>query len=185
MQPNDEALVLACRRGDAAAWEALSARYRQLVYMICRRAGLDREQAADACQNVFAILARKIDQLEQPERLGAWLVTTARRQAFSLRERERSVAGSLEDEREVDMIVDDAPLPDDQVLLLEEQLKVRAAVAALDERCQQLLTLLFYRPDPAPYAEITAALGIAQGSIGPLRGRCLDRLRRKLEELDF
>jgi RNA polymerase sigma factor (sigma-70 family) len=184
MNPSDEALVAACRRGDAAAWEAVSARYYQLVFVICRRAGLDREQAADACQIVFTILAEKLDHLEQPARLHAWLVTTARRQAAALRDRERAAGHTAYDDLVSSAHVDDAPL-DEWLVRSEDQIKVRAALAALDPRCRQLLTLLFYRPTPAPYAEITAAMGIPEGSVGPMRGRCLEKMRRKLDELGF
>jgi RNA polymerase sigma factor (sigma-70 family) len=184
MEPSDEALVYACRRGDSAAWEAISARYRQLVYTVCRRAGLDREQAADACQIVFTILASKLDSLEQPARLHAWLVTTARRQAVALRNRERVAGTTSFDDLTVDVQAPDLP-PDEWLERIEDQLKVRAALSSLDPRCRELLSLLFYRPAPAPYSEITAVLGIPEGSIGPIRGRCLQRLRRKLDELGF
>lgn len=184
MEPSDEALVEACRRGDADAWDMISARYRQLVFTICLRAGLDREQAADACQIVFAILAEKLNTLEQPSRLHAWLVTTARRQAAALRSRERMAGIASLDDLAVDAPASDL-LPDEWVVRIEDQLKVRAALNALDPRCRRLLSLLFYRATPAPYAEITAALGIPEGSIGPIRGRCLKRMRRKLDELGF
>jgi RNA polymerase sigma factor (sigma-70 family) len=186
MEPSDEALISACRRGDAVAWEALSVRYRGLVFTICRRAGLDREQAADVCQNVFAILAENLDRIEQPAKIDAWLVTTARREAWNLDRRERAARGSMDyDEHAVDALADDTLPTDELILRLEAQNTVRTAVATLDERCRRLLTLLFYWPDPAPYAEIAAALGIPEGSIGPFRARCLRKLRRILGDLEF
>jgi len=89
------------------------------------------------------------------------------------------------DAHEADALADDALLPDELILRLEAQNKVRTALATLDERCRRLLTLLFYRPDPAPYAEIAATLGIPEGSIGPFRARCLRKLRRILDDLGF
>jgi hypothetical protein len=56
MEPSDEALILACRRGDAAAWETLIARYQRLVYSIPRRAGLDADLSAEVFQQVFTVL---------------------------------------------------------------------------------------------------------------------------------
>jgi RNA polymerase sigma factor (sigma-70 family) len=186
MEPSDEALILACRRGEASAWETLSTRYRGLIYNVGRRAGLDKEQAADVCQNVFAILVRQLNRIEQPARIGAWLMTTARHEAWKLRQRERASGMTVSyDEHENDALTDDALLPDERLLRLEEQHKVHAGVAALDERCRKLLTLLFYRHDPAPYAEVATTLGIPEGSIGPLRGRCLRKLRRILNGLEF
>jgi RNA polymerase sigma factor (sigma-70 family) len=186
MQPSDESLIAACRRGDAAAWETLSARYRQLVYAVCRAAGLDREQAADTCQSVFAILVEKLDAIEQPARISAWLVTTARRQAWHMRQRERAAPASIDAaDLQPTLLPDSAPPPDELVVRLEEQHNVRAALAALDGRCQQMLALMFYRPDPAPYAEIAAALSIPPGSIGPTRARCLHKLHDVLARLGF
>jgi len=186
MEPSDEALILACRRGDALAWETLSTRYHSLIYYVGRRAGLDKEQAADVCQNVFAILARKLDNIEQPAQIGAWLATTARHEAWKLRQRERASGAAMSyDEQEADTLTEHSLLPDEWLVRLEEQHTVRLAVASLDERCRTLLTLLFYRRDPAPYAEIAALLGIPEGSIGPQRGRCLRKLRHILNGMGF
>jgi len=186
MEPSDETLIEACRRGDASAWETLSARYRGLIYNVGRRFGLDKEQAADVCQNVFAILAQKLDRIEQPARIGAWLMTTTRHEAWKLRQREHASGMIVSyDEHDIDALTEDALLPDERLLRLEEQHKVRTGLAALDERCRKLLTLLFYRHDPAPYAEVAATLGIPEGSIGPLRGRCLRKLGRILDDMGF
>ena len=167
MEPSDEALILACREGDASAWETLSARYRGLIYNVGRRVGLDKEQAADVCQNVFAILVRKLDRIEHPAQIGAWLMTTTRHEAWKLRQRERVSGITVSyDAHEVNALTEDALLPDDRLLRLEEQHKVGIAVAALDERCRKLLTLLFYRQDPAPYAEVAATLALSAWPLG-------------------
>ena len=89
------------------------------------------------------------------------------------------------DAYEFDAVIEDALSPDERLLLLEEQHSVHTAVASLDERCRVLLTLLFFRRDPAPYAEIAATLGIPEGSIGPQRGRCLRKLHRILNGMGF
>src|SRR5690242_16447420 len=108
MEPSDETLIAACRRGDALAWETLSARYRGLIYNVGRRFGLDKEQAADVCQNVFAILAQKLDRIEQPARVGAWLMTTTRHEAWKLRQREFASGTIVRyDERDIDALIED------------------------------------------------------------------------------
>ena len=88
---------------------------------------------------------------------------------------------SPDDESMIETLVDEALLPDDLLLRMEEQHQVRTAVAALDDRCRKLLTMLFYQPHPPSYIEIAAALGISEGSIGPTRARCLQKMRRFLE----
>jgi RNA polymerase sigma factor (sigma-70 family) len=181
----DEALILACRRGDAVAWEALIARYQRLIYSIPRRAGLGEEQAADVFQHVFATLLEHLDRIEQPERIGAWLAITARREAWRVSRRDRAWRARVGDDDAADLaaaLPDDDPLPEDVLLQLEEQHRVRQAVAELDPRCRTLLTLLFYRDEPPPYADLAVALGTKEGSIGPTRARCLQKLRRLLEQ---
>lgn len=185
MEPSDEALIQACRQGDAAAWEMLVARYQRLVYSIPRHAGLDEDLSADVFQHVFALLVEHLDRIEQPSRIGAWLTTTARRETWRLSSRERSAGSLPSGEGYAGERSDDAPQPDELLVRLEDQHKIRVAVAALDERCRRLLTLLFYQPDPPPYSEVAAALGTSEGSIGPTRARCLRKLRRGLETLGF
>lgn len=186
MKDSDLELVLACRRGDQLAWEKLIRRYQRLIYAIPLRAGLDEDLAADIFQDVFTTLFQKLNDIEDPERLQAWLVTTARRKTS--RQISQAPAG-LRSASKADLPVneflaihDEAPLPDEQLLILEEQHRIRMAVLSLDERCRNLLQRLFYSADPPSYAEIAATLGIPEGSIGPTRARCLDKLLRILQK---
>ena len=96
MEPSDKQLLLACRKGDQAAWEALIHRYQRLIYAIPRRAGLNDDQAADVFQDVFATLFQKLDDIDQPERLHSWLVTTARRKTWRVISKERSEQYTIE-----------------------------------------------------------------------------------------
>lgn len=187
MEPSDEVLVLACRGGDAAAWEELVGRYQRLVYSIPRRAGLDEDAAADVFQRVFATLVEKIEQIEQPERINAWLVTTARRETWRTARRNRyDLPLAVDDGEDAGYDPPDtALLPDETLIRLEAQHTVRLALAELDERCRNLLNLLFYQVTPPPYAEIAAAVGVPAGSIGPTRARCLQKLRRLLDSAGF
>jgi RNA polymerase sigma factor (sigma-70 family) len=186
MELGDAELLMACRRGDGAAWEALVNRFQRLIYAIPRRAGLDEDAASEVFQEVFTTLFEKLDKIEQPERLHAWLVTTARRKTWRLISRDRAVQRYAEDDddsdAELNAVPDQAPLPDEVLIQLEEQHRVRTALGQLEERCRKLLTLLFYRAEPPSYAEIAAAIGTSEGSIGPTRARCLQKLTRLLEK---
>ncbi len=183
-EATDTALILGCRRGDAAAWEALVLRYQRLVYTVPRRAGLNEEMAAEVFQGVFTKLVEQIERIQQPERISAWLVTTARREAWRVSRRERVYQpGTMDGDETVDIfatLADSDLLPDETLQRLEEQHLVRVSLAALDERCRTLLTLLYYEEDPLPYAEIGARLRMPEGSVGPTRARCLQKLRRLL-----
>lgn len=185
MNDTDLELVLACRRGDELAWERLIRRYQRLIYAIPLRAGLDQTQAAEVFQEVFTTLFQKLNDLEQPERLHAWLVTTARRKTWRAIVRTQGSPRSDDVDLATDeaaAIPDPAPLPDEQLVTLEEQHRIRTKLSFLDQRCQTLLQMLFYRSEPPSYAEIAAALGIPEGSIGPTRARCLAKLLRLLEK---
>lgn len=187
MEQRDEDLLMACRRGDGAAWETLINRFQRLIYAIPRRAGLDEDAASEVFQEVFTTLFEKLDDIEQPERLHAWLVTTARRKTWRFISRNRPsqrYAGDDDEDgdAELNALPDNAPLPDEALIQLEEQHRVRTSLGQLDERCRKLLTLLFYRAEPPSYAEIAAETGTREGSIGPTRARCLQKLMRLLEK---
>jgi RNA polymerase sigma factor (sigma-70 family) len=189
MEQSDEELLLACRKGDEAAWETLVERFQRLIYAIPRRAGLNEDLAAEVFQEVWTTLLEKLDDINQPDRLQAWLVTTARRKTWRLISRENAMAKSYRvgdgddetEDAELAGLPDHAPLADEVLLQLEEQHRVRLALDSLDERCRTLLNLLFYTSEPPPYAEIAAATGTTEGSIGPTRARCLQKLLRALE----
>jgi RNA polymerase sigma factor (sigma-70 family) len=188
LKPSNEALVRACRANDPLAWEALIARFQRLVYSIPIRAGLDQDRAAEVFQHVFEQLLTHLDQIEKPEQLGAWLATTARRETWRLYRREagaQSLPLVADDDfgAEIDQLPCRTPLPDEVLLQLEEQNRIRLAIDALDERCCSLLTMLFYRPDPPSYTEIAITLRMAEGSIGPTRARCLQKLRYLLDSM--
>lgn len=190
MERTDEQLLLACRRSDESAWEALVRRYQRLIYAVPRRAGLDEDAASEIFQDVFATLLENVESIEQPSRLQAWLVTTAKRKTWRAIGRAKNTRGfSLDDadggEGELYSLADETPLPDAALQQLEEQHLVRAALEALDERCRKLLQMLFYQTEPPPYSEIAAALGTSEGSIGPTRARCLKKLLGVLRKRGF
>lgn len=180
---DDAALVSRCRRGESVAWEVLVRRYQRLVFAIVRRAGLDEHMAADVFQTVFARLVAHLPRIAEPQRLQAWIVTTAKREALlALRRGQRTVsmtrAGEGDDEAAEWDIADDSPLPEDALADLQQQNLVRDALDRLEERCRRLLLMLF-RDDgeKLPYEEVARQLGMSIGSIGATRARCLAKLR--------
>lgn len=185
----DEQLISACRRGDESAWEALVKRYQRLIYSIPRRAGLDEFSSTEVFQNVFASLVQRLDQIEHPERIHAWLVTTARRETWRLiRDKKKSSAMTISPENfegEIIELPDHAPLPEEVLLRMGRQHKIRNALMEMDERCRRLIEMLFYRADAPPYSEVATALGLPEGSIGPTRARCLQKLLRHLKKAGF
>jgi RNA polymerase sigma factor (sigma-70 family) len=188
MEITDEELVADCRNGDNAAWETLVKRYRRLIYAIPRRAGLDEDDSGEIFQQVFAILVKSLDRISDPSKIQAWLVTTSKRETTAFLKKQnriRQFSGADDDNEEIDEItnlVDERILPDEAIVKLETQNRVRLAVESLDEKCRRLLEMLFYNENPPPYSEIAEILGIREGSIGPTRARCLKKTLDKLSE---
>jgi len=170
-------LVRAASNGENQAWDALTERYAPLIWSICRRYRLAGADAEDVAQAVWLKLVDHVGHLRNPAALPGWLATTARRECG----RVLRVAGTS---RAWERVLTIENIPDTQTATAEQELlaaerhaALREAFTRLPPACQRLLALLVEDP-PLPYAEIGARLGIPAGSIGPNRGRCLDRLRR-------
>jgi RNA polymerase sigma factor (sigma-70 family) len=183
LEKSDAALVAACRRGDETAWNELVDRYQRLIITVPRRAGLSEEQAADVFQEVFLTLFEKLDEIEQPEKIRSWLVTTAKFKTWGAVRGEKGFhAPETEEEMEREMasLTDAGPLADELLIELEQQHLIRAALAELEERCRVILSMIYLRDAAASYAEVAAAIGVGETSISPMRSRCLQKLAKKL-----
>lgn len=172
-----KALIDAANAGDQAAWEEIVDRFGGLVWATTRAHRLSRAEAADVAQTTWLRLVENLDRIKDPERLGAWLATTARRECLRhirLRSREL-LTGEYE--------LFEAPAEDrgaERLITRERNSALRGALSRISERCQSLLRLLA-TPDAPSYEEIGAALGMPVGAIGPTRSRCLEQLRRTPE----
>ncbi|HVM00139.1 MAG TPA: sigma-70 family RNA polymerase sigma factor [Egibacteraceae bacterium] len=172
-------LVKAAADGAQEAWDALVARYNSLVWSVARSHGLGAVDAADVVQTTWLRLVERLSTIREPERLGAWLATTARHECLqSLRRAGRQIP--TDDEFRLEPR-EPAGRPVDAALLESERDGVLwQSVDELPDRCRRLLRVLM--ADPAPsYEETSAALGMPIGSIGPTRARCLEQLRRIVE----
>ena len=181
---DDAALVARCRHGEAAAWAALVRKYQRLVYAVVMRVGFDEHGAADVFQTVFARLLTHLPQLQQPDRLQAWIVTTAKREALRARQlAQRTVSLTRDDDAEgdglEDTLADDSPLAEQALSDLQQLHRLRLGLDQLDLRCRDLLTLLFAdEEERLAYDDVARRLDMPVGSIGPTRARCLGKLRQ-------
>ncbi len=165
------------RAGERAALDEVVRELNPLLWRVARAQGLDVEEAADVVQTTWLELLRNLDDIRSPQALTAWLVTTARREAWRTRERSRRHAP---DGVPVLEAIPDPGLEPDERLLAEERDRVLwRHFHRLPERCQELLRIVaqVHRPD---YDVVAAALDMPRGSIGPTRGRCLAKLRELL-----
>jgi RNA polymerase sigma factor (sigma-70 family) len=170
-------VVARVRDGDRAAWTELADRYSNLLWSIARGLGLNSADAGDAVQMTWLRLVERIDTVRQPEYLGRWLATTARRECLAIlrqRARERITARETWED-----LPDPAGELDEALLREERDAALWSAFGELRHACRALLRVLMSDPEPS-YAEVSAALDIPIGSIGPTRQRCLRQLRQIL-----
>ena len=171
-------LVLA---GDIRAWERLVRQYAALVHTVARRVGLSQIDAEDCAQHTWLSLFRNRRAIKEPKALPAWLIRTTHRQAVYLFKKRVRVS-EAETERALQPQLE---LPDDEIHRLEQQVLIEQALGCLDKRCRRLVEQLFFAPDDHSYKEIAKSLGVAPNTLGPLRSRCLNKLRRILHEMGF
>ena len=183
LEKSDAELVRACRHGDETAWDALVNRYQRLIFTIPRRAGLSEEQSADIFQEVFLTLFEKLDEIQQPEKIRSWIVTTAKFKTWGVIRGQKNIfSPETEEEMEAEManLSDKSPLADEVLIELEQQHQIRTALLELEERCQKILSMIYLRDAAASYAEVASAIGVGETSISPMRSRCLQKLAKIL-----
>ncbi len=174
-------LLRAASLGDQDAWGRLVDRFSGLVWAVVRSFRMDAEAAADVSQTTWLRLVEHLDDIREPERLGSWLATTARRECI----RTLRLAGQQVPTDQESRLEPAAPAEDEvSVSLLrdERDTALWQAFESLSYRCRQLLRVLMADPPPS-YAEVSAALAMPLGSIGPVRGRCLAALRDQLQKV--
>jgi RNA polymerase sigma factor (sigma-70 family) len=170
-------LVMRAKDSDQQAWDALVGRYAPLVWSVCRRYRLGRADTEDAGQTVWLRLMDQLDKLRDPDALPGWLATTTRRECLRILDTARRTDTPGPPLAAEDVPDQQAAAAEAELLAAERRAALREAFSSLPPHSQRLLALLIQDP-PASYAEISARLGLSVGSIGPIRGRCLDRLRR-------
>jgi RNA polymerase sigma factor (sigma-70 family) len=171
-------LLLRAAAGEREAWDALVDRFGQMVWSVARSFRLDDAAASDVAQTVWLRLIESVDRIQDPERLPGWLATTCRREALRVIKRsERSVPSDFEYD-----IEDPSPSLESMMIEDEETREVVQAFGELGEECQQLLRLLTVEP-ALSYEEIAEATGRPVGSLGPTRGRCVERLKAAISRI--
>lgn len=171
-------LVRCAAEGDRWSWERIVDQYARIIWAVTRDFRLAESDAADVAQATWLRLFEHINRLEYPARVGSWLAVTARRECLRhVAARKRVVLVHDDDLHDV---VAHGPEVDERLLANERAQAVREAMSGLPGQWQRMLELLMADP-PASYAEISDQLGLPIGSIGPTRGRCLERLRLVLE----
>lgn len=173
---SDERLVQECLRGNQEAWSALIEKYKKLIYSIPVRWQLPREDANDIFQSVCVDLYSELSRLREPRALPKWLIQTTLHKCARWRHQQSRISDQEISEDLASTTVTAGTIVEE----VEREQMLREAVAAVAGRCAEMIRMLFFDSPPLPYEQIARKLGLATGSIGFIRGRCLDRLRKQL-----
>ena len=184
---SDERLLGRCLKGDQEAWSALIDKYKNLIYSIPIKLGMYQD-AGDIFQSVCVDLLSELPRLREHRALPKWLMQTCyhkflRYQRATDRLVELAPEGTDSNAASPASSADD--LPEHLLMQLEQEQILRDAISELPEKCERMVRLLFFENPPRPYENIAEELGMATGSIGAIRGRCLAYLRKHLEKRGF
>jgi RNA polymerase sigma factor (sigma-70 family) len=184
---SDEQVIGRCLKGDQEAWSALIDKYKNLIYSIPIKLGMYQD-AGDIFQSVCVDLLSELPRLREHRALPKWLMQTCyhkclRYQRATDRLVELAPEGTDSDAASPASSADD--LPEHLLMQFEQEQILRDAISELPEKCERMVRLLFFENPPRPYENIAEELGMATGSIGAIRGRCLAYLRKHLEKRGF
>ncbi|MBV9081069.1 MAG: RNA polymerase sigma factor [Acidobacteriaceae bacterium] len=179
----DEILVQHCLSGDQQTWSELIDKYKNLIFSVAVKSGFSRADAAEIFQSVCLTLLRELSHIREPRALAAWLIRVTTHQCIRFRrEQQRNVPPAQEEET---LLIETGDHTSKLVEELEAEQLVREAVSELSRACRRLVQFLFFEDPPVPYDTAAKMLGIARGSMGATRMRCLKKLRRALEKRGF
>jgi len=177
-----ERLVAECLKGNETAWSELIDRYKNLIYSIPIKLGM-YEEAPDIFQAVCLDMLEGLGQLREPHALPKWIMQACYHKCLQYRskaEKHSPVSNQVED-----TLDSERPIPEEVLVELEKEQMVRDAISQLNQRCGRMVGMLFFEDPPRPYEEVAREFGVATGSVGFIRGRCLHRLRKQLEKMGF
>lgn len=180
---DDRHLVRECLAGSEEAWSALIDKYKALIYSIPVKYDLPPADAADVFQATCLELLTRLPELREPRALPKWLIEVAHHQCYRWKRQQQRLVS-----RDSNPDVPEPEVPAIAERLVQqtcEEQMLRLAIASLQRKCQRLVDLLFFETPSRAYTEIAHELGVAVGTIGSARQRCIERLRDKLQDLGF
>jgi RNA polymerase sigma factor (sigma-70 family) len=180
---NDAQLVQGCLQGDEASWSALLAKYKNLIFSIPIKYGFSREDASDIFQAVCLDMLHDLANLRETQALAGWLIRVTHHKCFHQMKQSRRFVASETSPFELTDSADE--IPENKVRELQKEQVLRDAIDSLQPRCRQLVEILFFESPARPYKDVAKSLGLATGSIGFIRARCLSKLGEKLKEMGF
>lgn len=168
----------AYRSGETERMSELVDLMTPILWHTARAQRADAATAEDVVQTAWLRLVDRADDIGEPQAVMQWLLTTVRRESWRVvrqgsRDLPHPELGDTAGEPAA------AENPEAVSILSERQRLLWRHVSGLSARCRELLRVIAFadRPD---YHAIADSLDMPVGSIGPTRGRCLQKLRTAL-----
>jgi RNA polymerase sigma factor (sigma-70 family) len=177
----DDRLIQECMNGSEEAWSELIDKYKNLIFSIPIKYGFASDDANEIFQSVCLTLLSDLTQLRNPRALASWLIQVTSHQCFHWRKEQHRYTETTDEIA----AVESPGIPEGLLRELESELILRESLAELSEDCRRLVELLFFEDPPVSYEEAAKRLGLAKGSIGATRMRCLEKLRSALQKKGF
>jgi RNA polymerase sigma factor (sigma-70 family) len=179
----DPRLVAECLKGSEEAWSGLVDKYKNLIFSIPVKYGFSADDSADIFQAVCLELLSQLANLRKPKALPKWIMQVTAHKCFHRKRQQQRMETSGPDDETFEQ---STPARAEGILRqAEEEQEIRQAISEMPPRCQQLMRMLFFEEPARPYQEVAQILEIASGSVGFIRQRCLERLRKRLLEAGF
>ena len=180
---DDVRLVKACLSGREEAWSCLIEKYKALIYSIPIKYGLSKDDASDVFQATCLELLVRLPDLRKPRALAKWLMQVTHHECYRWKRSQQRMIS-----RDADPGLPEPEIPaiaESLVQQTQQEQMLREAMSLLTPQCRRLVELLFLETPARPYAEVARELGLARGSIGFTREKCMERLRRQLSKRGF
>ena len=176
----EKELILRCRRGDEAAFEALIRAHEKRVYTLCRRMCRNEDDALEAAQDTFLAVWRGIGAFRADAAFSTWLYRLAANACLDLLRREKKRGGdvSLDGGESQLALADGAPLPEEAAIRADPRRMVREALYALPDDYRQIL--LLRETEQLSYQEIAEVTGLELGTVKSRISRARQALRDHL-----
>jgi RNA polymerase sigma factor (sigma-70 family) len=180
---SDATLVKRCLSGQEEAWSQLIDKYKALIYSIPVKYGLPPQEAADVFQSTCVELLMHLAELRDPRALPKWLIQVAHHKCYHWKRQQQRLVSR---DGETELPEPEVPaVAEEFVRQTQEEQMLREAMASLAPRCRRLVEMLFFESPSRPYTEVASELNLAVGSIGLTRQKCIESLRKHLDQLGF
>ena len=180
-------LLTKVRTNDQPSWELLVNRYYRLVYGWCRRAGLQPDDAADVCQEVFRSVAGSIANFRRDRdgdtfRGWLWRITQRRLCDHGQKRREQPQAEGGSNAQQRLLELSEEPSSDSSAQVHRER-RLGQVLDAVRCEFEPQTWQAFWRTtvDQEPAMDVAASLGMTANAVYLAKSRVLRRLREAME----